>query len=224
MEARATAELAQPTPGLDELANMTEAQRKAWDVMGGYAKEAAEEASVAWDQATRNIQSVLADQLFNGFDDGIKGMLRSFIDVIRRMAAEALAANLVEKMFGSKGKDKKGNWLSGILSMVIGAKGGSTSGVDGGLASGGWTTPGALHPINEQQPEFLMTAGRDRVVPLSKMAANGLGSGGGSAYAPSNTYNISTVMSPNEMAMILRQNRETTMAEWKQMQRDGALT
>jgi hypothetical protein len=54
--------------------------------------------SVYADQAARDIQSYTADQIFNSFDDGLDGMLDSWIKVLRRMAAEAAAAQI----FGSK--------------------------------------------------------------------------------------------------------------------------
>lgn len=213
------------TPGLDELAGMTEQARRGWDVMGGYAKDAAEKASTAWDEATRNIQGVLADFLFDPFEDGVEGMVKGFADAIRRMIANALAAQLMEKLFPKTSSGGGGNLFSTIFGAIVGAK---TGGVGGGAgsprAAGGWTTPGAMHPINEVEPEFLLTAGRDRVVPLSKMAANGLSGGRSVVYAPQNTTHVQLAMNPAEFEQLMRRREEATLARWREMERDGAFT
>jgi len=52
-------------------------------------------------QAARNIQTALADFLFEPFQDGVSGMVRSFADALRRMAAEAASAEIIKRIFGS---------------------------------------------------------------------------------------------------------------------------
>jgi hypothetical protein len=51
-------------------------------------------------QAARNIQSSFANFLFDPFQEGLKGMLKGFIDTVRRMMAEAAAAQILQSMFG----------------------------------------------------------------------------------------------------------------------------
>ena len=51
-------------------------------------------------QAARNIQTAFADFLFNPFEDGLKGMFRSFADILRRMAAEIAASTILKNVFG----------------------------------------------------------------------------------------------------------------------------
>lgn len=50
--------------------------------------------------AAQNMQSSFADFLFDPFDKGIKGMLKGFIDMIRQMVAQAMAATILQSMFG----------------------------------------------------------------------------------------------------------------------------
>lgn len=50
--------------------------------------------SVYADQAARNIQDAFADFLFNPFKEGLDGMLRGFVQILGRMAAEAAAAQI----------------------------------------------------------------------------------------------------------------------------------
>lgn len=199
--------------GLDEMANYSAAT---WAAIRGSGEDAAKKVSTAWDQAIRNIQSSLADSIFNFFDEGLRGMLKSFIDTIRKMIAEALAARLVEKMFGKGGRGSEGDgqqqqsWLGRVLEILIGK----------GKATGGWTTPGVLHPVNEQEPEFLMTAGRDRVVPLSKASANGIQVGGGLVFAPVNNTTVQTSMNPFELEMMMQRRDDALMAKFMQMRAD----
>lgn len=71
-------------------------------VQSEYAKEAA-----------RNIQDSFAEFLFDPFKDGLKGMLRQFLDTIRRIAAEMAAQKLLgPKREGGLGfADLIGNFL-----------------------------------------------------------------------------------------------------------------
>lgn len=87
-------------------------------------KEPFDQLSPYADQAARNMQDTFADFLFDPFQDGIKGMLKGFIDVIRRMVAEAAAA----KIFGSKksGGFGLGDFITGAVGSLFGfAQGGS---------------------------------------------------------------------------------------------------
>jgi hypothetical protein len=60
-------------------------------------------------QAARNIQSAFADFLFDPFADSAENMLKKFADIVRRMAAEALAAEVMKNLFGTMGKGG-GDW------------------------------------------------------------------------------------------------------------------
>ena len=79
-----------------------------------------------------------------------------------------------------------------------------------------------LHPVNERQPEFLLTANRDRVVPLSKMAANGQSVGGGVFAPTTNIYPQTQPMNAQELAMYLRRRDEQLMEEFRLANIDGA--
>lgn len=91
-------------------------------------------------QAARNMQSAFADFLFDPFDEGIKGMLRGFVDIIRRMVAEALASRLLESLFGNQnavnrsGKEVAGSGFASAISGLFGFRdgGGFTVGGSGG--------------------------------------------------------------------------------------------
>ena len=59
-------------------------------------KDAGDKMSVYAEQAAKNMQTAFADFLFDPFENGIKGMLKGFLDIIRRMIAEQVSAKLFE--------------------------------------------------------------------------------------------------------------------------------
>lgn len=89
-------------------------------------------------QAARNIQDAWAEFFFDPFEDGLKGLLNSFIDTIKRMYANQLAAQLASN-FSSSG--------NGLFSFFGGLFG-------GGRASGGPVSAGQTYLVGEKGPEF----------------------------------------------------------------------
>lgn len=71
-------------------------------------KEAQNEMDEFAKSAARNMQSSLADFLFDPFAKGTKNMAQQFGDMVRRMAAEAAAASLMKNLFGSMGSTSGG--------------------------------------------------------------------------------------------------------------------
>lgn len=109
-------------------------------------------------EAARNIQSALADILFDPFKDGLGGMLKQFEDVLRRMAANALAANLAKKLFGDFGSD---------------------SGDVGGLIGGLLKSVGGFFTKSFHAGGIIGSGGRDRMVPALAFAGAPRFHGGG---------------------------------------------
>jgi hypothetical protein len=91
-------------------------------------------------RAAENMQDAFANFLFDPFHDGLKGMLKSFIDTIRRMIAEAAAAKIFDSIGGVKGVGKV---LGGFASSLFG----------GFKAEGGPLNPGKWYVAGEHGPE-----------------------------------------------------------------------
>lgn len=106
-------------------------------------------------QAARNMQSAFADFLFDPFSDGLKGMLKGFIDVIRRMVAEAAAARFFDYLGGSSTKSGLGKALRGLI----------------GFANGGEFTVGGSGGTDSQLVAFKATPGEQ--VSISKPGMGG---------------------------------------------------
>ncbi|OOG27676.1 hypothetical protein B1C78_03225 [Thioalkalivibrio denitrificans] len=86
----------------------------------GAAEEAVTASSQFAIQGARNIQSAFADFLFDPFEQGLQGMLRGFVDILRRMASEAIAAQLGARLFGDfGGTGQLGGAVGGVLASVF---------------------------------------------------------------------------------------------------------
>ena len=129
--------------------------KKATDQMQEFAKAAAE-----------SIQSSFADFLFDPFKNGLKGMLSGFLNVIRRMIAEAAAATILQSLFG--GFVGKGGFLGALAGALI------------PRAMGGSVSAGTPYLVGERGPEMFVPGTSGNIVPNNKM--------GGVTVSP--VYNI----------------------------------
>ncbi len=99
-------------------------------------------------QAARNMQTSFAQFLYDPFKDGLKGMLTGFIDTLRKMAAEAAAAKIFDKLLGTK--NAAGVSTGGLLEKI------GTSITSSFFASGG-DFSGGYRVVGEQGPELEAT-------------------------------------------------------------------
>jgi tape measure domain-containing protein len=163
----------------------------AQDKLDGTAKKV-EETSNEMDEfaksAAKNIQSSLADFLFDPFKEGLDGMLKGFGTMLQRMIAEAAAAQIANALFGDMKSGKVGGILGSIFSAVMSEKGNA---FDGGevkkFASGGVFGNGRIltKPTMFALGGTLGVAGEagpEGALPLKRMSNGKLGvymSGGG---------------------------------------------
>jgi len=93
-------------------------------------RDSTDQISQLWMQAGRNIQSTLANSIFNIFDDGLKGMVKNVISAVGRIASEFAALKLSQSiglagMFGASGASSSGGGLSTLLTGASLASGAS---------------------------------------------------------------------------------------------------
>lgn len=112
--------------------------------------EVTDEMTVYADQAARNMQTAFADFLFDPFEDGLKGMLKGFVDVLRRMVAEAAASAIFGKFGGEDG-------VSGIFGKLL------------GRATGGPVSGGTPYMVGERGPELFVPNSSGSIVPNHAM-------------------------------------------------------
>lgn len=112
--------------------------------------------------AAKNMQSAFADFLFDPFAEGMDGMLKGFGNTIKRMVAEAVAADVMSRLFPSLGGPNKSSSGSGIGDF-IGLIGGLFG---GGRAAGGSVSAGKIYEVNEGgAPEMFSAGGRQFLMP-----------------------------------------------------------
>lgn len=118
-------------------------------------------------EAFRNTQDIIADTLVNGFDGGIKGVLKSFGDMIIQLTAQAVAADLAGKLFGSAGGGTGGGWVNAAMSLF---------GMGSGRAMGGPVAAGTAYKINENTPnsEWFVPSQNGKVVPANQIGGGGV--------------------------------------------------
>lgn len=110
------------------------------------------EMTVFAEQAARNMQDAFADFLFDPFDGGIKGMVSSFAEALRKMAAQAAASEIFKAI---------GNWAGGTgtgwgaaLSAIL----------KGTRANGGNVASGGTYLVGERGPELLRMGPRSGTI------------------------------------------------------------
>jgi len=120
--------------------------------MVGTTRSATDDVSQLWMQAGRNIQSALANGIFNFFDDGLKGMVKNVASTVGRILSEFAALKLAQGiglagMFGASGAASAstggGSLFSGAVNLgssavnLFSSGGGISKGISGLLGLGG---------------------------------------------------------------------------------------
>ncbi|MNV40663.1 hypothetical protein D3C71_1322780 [compost metagenome] len=131
-----------------------------------------------------NIQHQLGDALYDAADGNFKKIGDAWLSTLKRMAADAAAAELMKAMFGESAKGGSGSgWIGKVLGLAAGAAGGggSSDALSGflalnnnfsGRATGGPVGAGGIYEVNEGgKPELLQMDGRNYLL---------AGKGGGS--------------------------------------------
>ncbi len=152
-EARAVAELQAQYIELQNLiAKGAVTQEEAIRISAGLAERWAEDAKEKTTEmsefakaAAQNMQTAFADFLFDPFSGSLKEMALDFVNVLRRMAAEAVAAAIFNKIIGSVGAAAGGPGIVGsLLSAFAGPK-----------DAGGSIPSGSFAMVGERRPELV---------------------------------------------------------------------
>lgn len=101
-------------------------------------------------EMSRNVHNALADFLFDPFQNGLDGMLEGFVTLLRRMAAEAAAAQILKSFGGFAG-------IAGSVASFFG----------GGKAQGGPVQAGRSYLVGERGPEMFVPSVAGSITPNS---------------------------------------------------------
>jgi hypothetical protein len=148
-------------------------------------KETADETDSFLKRLQENTQDTLGQGLYDALTGNFKNIGRAFLDMLTRMATDAVAAKLAEKMFsgGSTGKGGFGDLLS-LFSSFYGAKSGG--GINGGSVLPNSLRGGADTGSNyiERDMVTLLHKGEAVVPKRYNPAASGMA--GGNVYITNN--------------------------------------
>lgn len=133
-------------------------------------KEAADEITVFWQQAAKNMQSTMSSFFFDIMQGNVTDLGKSFKQLLDRMVADALAANLADAMFG-KGFGKSGN-VGGFIGQGLSFLGGLFGGA---RANGGPVSSDKVHLVGELGPELFVPSSAGQIVPNSALKSGGGG-------------------------------------------------
>ena len=132
------------------------------------AEEGVSKLTVFAEEAARQMQQSFAAFLFDPFQDGLRGMLRGFVDMVRQMVAQLLAQQLLLAFLSPfKG-------TAGIFGQMYGAL--------EKKATGGPVSANRPYIVGERGPELFVPGSSGGIVPNHAMM------GGGMTVAP--VYNI----------------------------------
>lgn len=143
--------------------------------------EALQEMDTFAKTAAKNIQNSFADFLFNPFENGLKGMAQSFGQMIQKMIADAVAADLTRRLFGETGSGgAAGGILAGLGEFLGFATGGTMRGAGISAYSGSVVSRPTLFPF-ASGIGLMGEAGAEAILPLKRGRDGKLGvsSGGG---------------------------------------------
>lgn len=167
------------------LGNLPDDAKKATDAMNEFAV-----------QAARNMQDAFADFLFDPFKDGVNGMLENFGIAIRKMIANAVAADLSKHLFGDiaggEGSGLIGKGFDFLSGLVPNAQGGVYATPALAAYSGSIVSRPTVFPF-AKGIGLMGEAGPEAILPLKRGSDGKLGvsSGGGghtiNVYVSGNT-------------------------------------
>lgn len=167
------------------LGNLPDDAKKATDAMNEFAV-----------QAARNMQDAFADFLFDPFKDGVNGMLENFGIAIRKMIANAVAADLSKYLFGDiaggEGSGLIGKGFDFLSGLVPNAQGGVYATPALAAYSGSIVSRPTVFPF-AKGIGLMGEAGPEAILPLKRGSDGKLGvsSGGGghtiNVYVSGNT-------------------------------------
>jgi hypothetical protein len=88
------------------------------------------------ERAAENIQGFIGDSLQKALEGNFKSIGDSFVQMLNRMVAEAIAANVMRSVFGATGAGGIGNILTGIAGSALQGLFGVTGSGAGGTTTG----------------------------------------------------------------------------------------
>lgn len=130
----------------------------------GRLQQQAEEVDAFAKQMQENVQTFLGGAFADAMEGNFKSIGQAFTQMVNRMVAEALAADLSRRLFGSGGSGE--GWIGALVSAASGYFGGSRAG-------GGDAMPGREYWVGENGPERFRPRTMGTILPAAAQGASG---------------------------------------------------
>lgn len=144
-------------------------------------KKGTDEISEITKNMYRDMQTGIGDAIYDGLSGRKTDILQMFEDMIKKMIAQAIAADIMGAMFPKGMGGTGGSSGGGVVDLIAGI--GGLFG--GGKAVGGPVTSGKFYEVGENnRPELFASGGRQYLIPGNSGRVGAVGGGG------SNVINI----------------------------------
>lgn len=161
-------------------------------------KKAAEQQQKIWDTLVKGIQHTLGDGLYNAMQGNFKNIGQLFFQMLQRMLADALAANIASAIFGNKGSGA-GTAFS-LFASIFAPHAAKGPAAEVPTANGAWFD-GGMHNFADggvvDRPTgfgfaggrgLMGEAGPEAIMPLKRDSSGRLGVAGGGGGGVNVTY------------------------------------
>lgn len=129
----------------------------------------------AYEQQAQDLTGIFKDGFFALMDEGFDGMVKSFTNALKTMAAEAASAELGKLLFGSMGGGGKSGGAGDLFGSLFSGIGSFFGlGDFGGFrAEGGNVQTGKSYVVGENEAEIFTPSSNGFITPLSKTSTSG---------------------------------------------------
>ncbi len=193
---------------LEDFTRAAEAGGRELEALAPKTEKVAEAVSNFSEQASRNIQDALGTSLVAALDGNFKSIEKLWANTIKQLVAQALAADLNERLFG-KTFGQKGGKLEGIVGNLLTGGLSSIGNFFGGArAMGGPVQAGRAYLVGEVGPELIVPGSSGTVIPNNAL--------GGSSVTVNLVQHIGQGVSRGEVYAAGMQAKDAAVAEIKQ--------
>lgn len=117
--------------------------------------EGIDEFTLAGRDAVTLLGDIFQDHLFDGFSEGLDGMLKEWVEALARMAIEAQTTKLLENLFRNNGGGSDGGGFWGSIANIF----------SGARADGGPVSSGRTYLVGERGPELFVPGASGQIIP-----------------------------------------------------------
>jgi hypothetical protein len=149
---------------------LARAEFEAWEKYDNAVRKATGTLDEFTRTAAQNVQNLLANSIEKIFSGSFDNIFKDFAKLVKRMAAEALAANIARNLFGEAAGGQGGGLFGRALSAIGRASGSSSAPA---RANGGPVQAGQAYTVGENGPERFVPTIAGRILPTAQAGDGG---------------------------------------------------